>query len=69
MPTGASITYFILTFVTLFILYLQYEIINFGYRDVLMWWRLISGVYGIILLALGIAVLIVEMSQIEDICN
>jgi hypothetical protein len=57
IPVGASITYFVLSLVTLIFLYLQYEVVNYGYRNGLFCWRIFAPLYGLLLIALGIAVL------------
>ena len=54
-----------MTFVTLFFLYLQYEIVKFGDRETLIWWRFFSLGYGLLLIALGIALIIVEFSSLD----
>ena len=64
VSVGASLAYFILTFVTLFLLFIQYEIVHFGYRMALAYWRFFSGLYGFLILLLGIIELGIEFSQI-----
>ncbi|CDW77782.1 UNKNOWN [Stylonychia lemnae] len=68
VSAGASIAYFILTFITLFVLYLQYEIVNFGYRNALIFWRFTSPLYGLIIVVLGIVELGVEFSNMDATC-
>ncbi len=69
ISSGASLTYFILSFVTLGFLYCTYEIVNFGYRSLLMWWRLISILYGIALLILGAILLGMELGNMKTTCS
>eukprot|EP00347_Sterkiella_histriomuscorum_P011122 403373675 len=66
ISVGASLAYFILTFVTLFVLFLQYEIVNFGYRFALTYWRYVSGTYGFIILLLGIIEIGVEFVNMDS---
>jgi hypothetical protein len=68
ISSGASLTYFILSFVTLGLLYCTYEIVNFGYRSLLMWWRLVSVLYGIALLILGAILLGTELGNMTTTC-
>lgn len=69
ISSGASITYFILSFVTLGLLFCQYEIVNYGYRAVLVWWRFISIAYGFALMILGAILLGSELGQIDSVCD
>ncbi|TNV78195.1 hypothetical protein FGO68_gene8390 [Halteria grandinella] len=69
ISSGASLTYFILSFVTLGFLYCQYEIVTYGYRSVLVWWRLISLLYGLALVILGAILLGSELGSIETVCG
>lgn len=69
ISSGASLAYFILTFITLFILYIQYEIVNFGYRNTLQWWRVVSGLYGLTLIILGAIELGLELSDQPNIVS
>jgi hypothetical protein len=62
--SGASLTYFILSFVTLGLLFCSYEVVSYGYRSLLMWWRAISILYGIALLILGAILLGTELANI-----
>lgn len=63
---GASLAYFILSFFTLFLLYIQYEVVNYCNKDALLWWRFFILLYGIIILTLGIAELCVDLIQVTD---
>ena len=69
ISSEASLTYFILSFVTLGLLYCTYEIVNFGYRSLLMWWRLVSVLYGIALLILGAILLGTELGTMKITCS
>ena len=69
ISASASLVYFILSFVTLFILFLQYEFVNFGDRPVLLWWRFFSALYGLALLVLGCILLGMELANMEATCE
>jgi len=60
---ATSITYFILSLLTLFFLYMQYEVVNYGYRSGLFCWRIFAPIYGIILLILGIVLIAVDLPK------
>jgi len=47
-------------------MYLQYEIVNFGYRNALIYWRFTSPLYGLIILVLGIIELGAEFTNMDD---
>jgi len=55
--------------VTLGLLYCQYEIVTYGYRSVLVWWRLISLLYGLTLVILGAILLGTELGSIDTVCD
>jgi hypothetical protein len=61
IPVGASIAYFILSLVTLVFLYLQYEVVNYGNRSGIFCWRIMAPLYGLSLIALGVAVMAAEL--------
>lgn len=68
ISSGTSLTYFILSFVTLGLLYCTYEIVNYGYRSLLMWWRVVSIMYGLALLILGAILLGMELGSMTTTC-
>ena len=45
-------------------LYCQYEIVNYGYRPLMMWWRFATLLYGGVLVALGVIIFAVEMGRL-----
>ncbi len=63
IPVGASITYFILSLVTLLFLYLQYEVVNYGNKSGIFCWRIMAPLYGISLIILGAAVMAAELPK------
>ena len=69
VSTGASITYFVLSFVTLALVFCTYEIVNYGQRQLMMFWRFISMLYGLALIVLGIILLIMELAAMADTCS
>ena len=69
VSTGASLTYFILSFVTLALMFCTYEIVNYGQRSLMMYWRVISALYGLALIILGIILLIMELASMSDTCT
>lgn len=69
VSTGASITYFVLTFVTLALLFCTYEIVSYGQRQLMMFWRIISALYGLALIVLGIILLIIELASMVETCS
>ena len=68
VSSSASIVYFLLTFVTLLVLAIQYEIVNFSLRSTLIWWRVFSGLYGLAILVLGCVELGIEISGMQNTC-
>jgi hypothetical protein len=66
VSAGVSIAYFILTFVTLFFLFLSYEVVNFGYREAQKYWRFIAGAYGLIIVILGIVEIGIEFTGMSS---
>jgi hypothetical protein len=68
VSTGASLTYFILSFVTLGLVFCTYEIVNYGQRQLMMYWRFLSALYGLALIILGIILLITELSTLSATC-
>ena len=69
MSTGASITYFVLSFATLALLFCTYEIVNYGQRQLMMFLRVISILYGLALIVLGIILLAVELGSMAETCS
>ncbi len=53
---------------TLGLLFCQYEIVNYGYRSVLYFWRVISILYGVALLILGAILLGTELGSMDETC-
>ena len=69
VSTGASITYFVLSFATLALLFCTYEIVNYGQRQLMMFLRVISILYGLALIVLGIILLAVELGSMAETCS
>ena len=69
VSTGASITYFVLSFVTLALLFCTYEIVNYGQRQLMMFWRIMSLLYGLALIVLGIVLLAIELGSMAETCS
>ena len=69
VSTGASITYFVLSFVTLALLFCTYEIVNYGQRQLMMFLRIISMLYGLALIVLGIILLAIELGSMAETCS
>jgi hypothetical protein len=55
--------------VTLLVLAIQYEIVNFSLRSTLIWWRVFSGLYGLAILVLGCIELGLEISGMQSTCQ
>ena len=54
---------------TLLVLAIQYEIVNFSLRSTLIWWRVFSGLYGLAILVLGCIELGLEISGMQSTCQ
>jgi hypothetical protein len=48
------------------VLFLQYEIVNFGYREAQKYWRFVSGIYGMVIFLLGIIELGIEFTHMSS---
>jgi hypothetical protein len=59
----------VLSFVTLGFLFCQYEIVTYGYRSLLMWWRFVAFLYGAGLIVLGVIIFAVEMGKLDSACE
>lgn len=58
---SASIAYFALSIFTLFLMYLQYEFVTYGYKSAITCWRIFIALYGLTIIGLGIAFLAIEV--------
>jgi hypothetical protein len=52
---SASLAYFGLSIFTIFLMFLQYETVSYGYKTAVSCWRILAGLYGLTVIALGIA--------------
>lgn len=60
-----SITYFVLSLISLLTLVGAVEAVSYGMKSLIFWWRIILLVYGAILFILAIVIFVVEVQRLE----
>ena len=61
MNAASSVTYFVMSLITLIFLYANHEAVSYMVLDV---WYIFAAIYGLLILTLGIVCLAVELPKI-----
>jgi hypothetical protein len=63
MDAGSSLTYFIMSLITIIFLYANHEAVSYMVLD---YWNLVTLLYGLIILGLGITCLVRDLTNIAE---
>lgn len=66
LNAGISITYFILSLVSLATLFGAFETVSYGLKSIIMWTRITILIYGLLLMVMGVLVFALELPKMEE---